>query len=256
MNCIYCREDSSNSLGVPHVFPEAFGKNELILPLGAVCDRCNGYLGHELDSVFVSHPIISFLAQFLQLPGKTGKVRKRLGNVATDALPRRVTLPCAASEVITHPDGSKSATVQPLIDPAFDFQRFRRALFHIGLNAYAHRRGAESALHARFDDVRSYIREPLRGESWPFAQYMDLGAAFSKEVTILVDDESGGPFVGIALCAGVAFGVDLLNGSGIEPWISRRFPPGTTIIRADHRVPRAMRADGPVQYRVTIFLDE
>lgn len=256
MHCIYCRANSSNSRGVPHVFPEAFGKNDVVLPVGAVCDPCNQYLGHELDSVFASHPIISLLAQFLRLPGKNGKLRKRLGNVASNVQPRSITIPCAPREIVTHPDGSRSTTIKPLVDSSFDLQRFRRAIYHIGLNSFALQRGPATVLDPRFDAVRAYVRNPRKGESWPFAQFVNLSATFSRDVTILVDDVSGGVFVGMVLCAGAAFGVDLLNSAAFVPWVADHFPPSTEILDSDYTEPRSEHPRGPVQYRVTILLDD
>lgn len=41
--CIYCRALTTGKEGVPHVIPEALGQNNLTLPKGAECDKCNQY---------------------------------------------------------------------------------------------------------------------------------------------------------------------------------------------------------------------
>lgn len=267
--CIYCKQDSSSAQGVPHVFPEAFAQNRLVLPVGSVCDGCNNYLGVELDSVFVAHPILSALAQFLRFPGKSGKLRRQLGNVELDArfpdqgratdqpLPRTITVPCAKPRIVTHPDGSRTATIEPLIDPRFDFRRFRRAIHHIALNAFALKRGDSAALEPRFDSVRDYIRKPKPKEVWPFAQYVNLNVGFTHDVTILIDAEEDHAFVGMVICAGMAFGVDLLNRGNLRQWMEQQFPPSTEIIGVNHHVPRAQRPSKKApMYCVTIYLDE
>jgi hypothetical protein len=257
MICIYCRRESTASKGVPHVFPEAFAQNRTVLPIGSVCDPCNNYLGHELDSVFVSHPVISALAQFLRFPGKSGKLRKQLGNVVLGDSPRTITIPCAKPTIVTHADASQSSTITPLIDPSFDFQKFRRAIYHIAFNTYTLQRGATEALDTRFDPVRRYIKAPKPKESWPIVQYMNLGVGFTRDVTMLVDGDDAAEFVGMVICAGAAFGVDLLNSGRLESWMRRQFPPTAELISAEYRVPRTQRETGKgPRYRVTIYLDE
>lgn len=54
MRCVYCLTDSAGTKSIAHVLPEAIARNDLVLPRGAVCDACNHYLGHELDSVMVA----------------------------------------------------------------------------------------------------------------------------------------------------------------------------------------------------------
>jgi hypothetical protein len=197
------------------------------------------------------------LAQFFQFPGKAGKLRKRLGNVETGSSPRTVTIPVSEPTIVTHADGSRSATIAPLIDSQFDFQRFRRAIYHIAFNAYAFQRGADAALHEQFDPVRNYIRKPKSKESWLFAQYVNLGASFNRDVTVMLDGNESAEFVGITICAGAAFGVDLLASGQLPEWVRRQFPPTTDIIGPDHRVARAQRhSKSEPRYQVTIYLDE
>jgi len=45
--CIYCRASTTGKEGVPHVIPEALGQNNLTLPKGAECDKCNHYFGAQ-----------------------------------------------------------------------------------------------------------------------------------------------------------------------------------------------------------------
>src|SRR2546425_566393 len=83
--CIYCKLPTSDNEANAHVFPEALVQNDLLLPPGAVCTKCNQYLGHELDAALLHHTWIGFCVQFLALPGKKGRPRDRIGRVARQA---------------------------------------------------------------------------------------------------------------------------------------------------------------------------
>jgi hypothetical protein len=254
---MYCRQDASTSRGVPHVFPEAFGKNAVVLPIGSVCDACNSYLGHELDSVFIAHPVVSMIAQTLRLPGKSGKLRKHVGNVEIDVFPRSITIPTEEPKIIVHPDGTRSSTAAALVDPQFDLLRFRRALHHIAFNAYALRRGKDEVLAARFDPVRKYIRSPHKGEAWPFVQFCDLERGFGQDVTLVLDDDESIEAVSITLCGAIAFGVGLLDSGRLQEWAYREFPQDTVTFGPDYHIPRSRRQSRiEGRYDLTIFLDE
>lgn len=49
MNCILCKEDSSDSRSREHIIPESLGNSEHVLPRGIVCDACNNYLSREVE---------------------------------------------------------------------------------------------------------------------------------------------------------------------------------------------------------------
>ena len=73
--CIYCRKDSSNRIEKPHIMPEAFMKNDITLPIGVECDKCNNYAS-KLEQSFIHHNRIWVSIMILQVPGK---IRKNLG---------------------------------------------------------------------------------------------------------------------------------------------------------------------------------
>lgn len=256
MRCIYCLEDSSRSRSVPHVLPEALAQNDLVLPVGAVCDACNHYLGHELDSALAAHPIISLVVQFLRLPGKRGKKRDRVGNVAADVHPKGITIPCAEPKVTVHPDGSRSTTVQPLLAPTFDVLRFRRALHHVGFNALAHSDGVERACGSEYDNVRRYVRKPHKGESWPYGQYVDLARGIARDISVVTVRTPRSEFPTLIVGKAAAFGVDLRNTGELASIVESQFPVGAEVVPADFRPPKPSRKVGGRQYRITIELGE
>jgi hypothetical protein len=171
--CIYCRTATSNATGVAHVFPEAVIKNDFTLPRGAVCDRCNQYLGHELDATIVQYPAVAIYVQFAGLPGKSGSPRELIGGISLTQLESGLSdLRMLASEckVQANADGRRIARWIVSPTPAFEMRRFRRGLHHIALNAVAFRNGATYALSARFDPIRNYVRRPQRTEAWAFGE--------------------------------------------------------------------------------------
>lgn len=49
MRCIFCKADSTSSTSTEHIVPESLGNIEHTLPPGVVCDKCNNYLGREVE---------------------------------------------------------------------------------------------------------------------------------------------------------------------------------------------------------------
>jgi hypothetical protein len=171
--CIYCKEESSASVGVPHVFPEALSRNTLVLPRGVECDGCNEYAGKRLDSNLVRHPVIAMTIQFLGAPGKRGKTRSQVGGIQrerVDSQSVRVSFKFRGRLV---PGPNETVAIEGRVrpDPEFDFLRFRRALHHIGLGTVAGQKGADAALDPQYDRVRRYVRNPKPpNDSWPYGQ--------------------------------------------------------------------------------------
>jgi hypothetical protein len=227
----------------------------MVLPIGAICDACNHYLGHELDDVLVAHPLVSFFVQFLGLNGKSGKPRKVLGNVSRNIHPNSVTIPTEAPVFRTEADGSRTATVRPVVARNFSLSRFRRALHHIGLNVLALQDGAERALEAAFDPVRRYVRSPHKGERWPYAQYLNIENGLARDVTLVLEREADAEFVGIVIAKSIIFGVDLLNTGRLEAWMTRELPKGSHIVAATDDVPREGARNDGKSFRITLDVD-
>jgi hypothetical protein len=51
--------------GLPHVILEALSPNDLTLPRGAECDKCNHYFGRKLEPNLYRYPGVAFALQFL-----------------------------------------------------------------------------------------------------------------------------------------------------------------------------------------------
>jgi HNH endonuclease len=254
VRCFYCLEDSSRSRSVPHVIPEALLKNSVVLPVGAVCDACNHYFGHELDATLVSHPVVSLVVQFLRLPGKRGNVRDRVGLVDSTIYQNTITIACGEPSLTTAEDGTEEATITPLIDPAFSFRRFRRALHHVGLNTLALKEGVEFVLDRKYDAVRRYIRSPQRTESWPFAQFIDLSVQLEPEVESAIYHDEVSDYQSLHVGNVAVFGVELRGTGSVSDLATANLPKGTIVIPPGFKPRPARASDKSRRYRLNIDL--
>jgi hypothetical protein len=254
MRCIYCLESDRPGVGVPHVLPEAVGKNQLQLPRGAVCDPCNQYLG-SLDKVLAKHPLVSLGAQLLQIPGKRGKLRSRIGTVGQLPSERAISIPVRARPIPS--TAGSEWEVTPLIDREFDDFRFRRALHHVGLNVIAYLDGVEGALDVKYNDVRRYIRKPSNmRERWGFAQ-LPLFDAMSRELKLLREDTPEGMIVTMRLF-GALFCVDLTNSGVLIDFVDKmaRVHRDLRYYGPSEGIDRELYWDGVDRYQVLIDIDQ
>lgn len=81
--CIICKKEKKD-FSEEHVFPGAIGGN---LTLDRVCETCNGFLGHSVDSHLVNHLLIQQKRQMLKIPGRKGNIPNPLerGTLASDS---------------------------------------------------------------------------------------------------------------------------------------------------------------------------
>ena len=166
--CIYCRAQTTGKEGLPHVIPEALSPNDLTLPRGAECDKCNHYFGRKLEPNLHRYPGVAFALQFWCIHGKKG-LRKRLSTIErTDE--GKTQASGHSLKIETDKEGRRTIYLDLPTDPDFDMLEFRRALYRIALSTVAMLEGADYALDPKFDEARRYIRNPKTGEAWPFAQ--------------------------------------------------------------------------------------
>jgi hypothetical protein len=176
--CVYCLGDSSGTKGRAHVFPEGLLPNGPIVPLGAVCDGCNQYIGSNLESVLLNHPLIALPLQLDGLPGKRDRPRKKLSIFERNVVPNAsITFPIEAPKFSFDANGVRGTEVSFNLrmapETVSEMDCFRRALHHIGFNLLVRSRGSAHALTHTYDPVRQYVRRPTKGERWPFLQIVN-----------------------------------------------------------------------------------
>lgn len=48
--CIFCLRSDRTFCSTEHVIPQSLGNDELVLPVGWVCDSCNQHFGTEIEA--------------------------------------------------------------------------------------------------------------------------------------------------------------------------------------------------------------
>jgi HNH endonuclease len=89
MRCIFCKNESHNSVSVEHIIPKSLGNIDHILPKGILCDSCNNYFA-KIEKEILEQDY------FQNVRGRNGVVNKK-GNLTPEF------------GSIIHPDGCKIA---------------------------------------------------------------------------------------------------------------------------------------------------
>lgn len=164
--CIYCLQTTGSFKSEEHIFPESLGNDELILPRGYVCDKCNNGVLSQLDNALIKFEPIAFLQVQLVPHTKDGSLPK--ANFQNMTLER--TSPTHIKVVAK----DKTGTVQnktPIGDDWYSFSLnmrgkpvtqksikiLGRALFKIALGIIALSQGREQACNAKYDAARKFI---------------------------------------------------------------------------------------------------
>ena len=218
--CIYCKTTTTGQEGRAHVIPEALCKNDYVLSAGAVCDRCNRYLG-KLDSALILHQQIWLPIQVFALPGKGGKPRRELGWMKRrdPTNPTKVTLEGLGRNRL-YIDGNK-IRMETVAPRGWNPYKFRRALHHFAMNYLALVDSPDAVLQPRFDDVRRYVRQPTSGEAWLYGE-VKRSDRLLRQIDVERLQGVPGEVIGLGLFH-YAFFVDLLgNGSALRDWLPQR----------------------------------
>lgn len=76
-----------NTKSEEHIIPKSLGNDELILPKGIICDKCNNYFSTNIEKEFLSLESIRLLRSYHLLPSRKNKVPSQdvlfCGDIAT-----------------------------------------------------------------------------------------------------------------------------------------------------------------------------
>ena len=164
--CIYCLQTTGNFKSEEHIFPESLGNDELILPKGYVCDRCNNGILAQLDNALISFEPISFLQVQLVPHTKDGSLPK--------ANFQNMTVERTSPTHIKISAKDKSGEVKNKIPMGDDWYSFSinmrgkpvtqksikslgRSLFKIALGIVALSQGRDQACNPIYDPARKFI---------------------------------------------------------------------------------------------------
>jgi hypothetical protein len=168
--CIYCRSSKGPFQSREHVVPESLIGDEIVLPVGMVCDACNSGVLSELDGYLQSSALLS-IHRVLYGPERTKQGKGPRANLQNAVLHRsgaahveiRAKDPSGRLKDFVHlPDGTCRFSFS--LRGGFDHVKIGRSLLKIGLGFLALKKGRQAALEPRFDVAREFI---LRGGSFP-----------------------------------------------------------------------------------------
>lgn len=164
--CIYCLSTEGNFSSEEHVYPESLGNNELLLPKGVVCDKCNNEVLSGLDNHLVNHDIFSMLrVMFLPYNTKSCEFPKAVfqNMKIKKVAPRKIVFDVHNSsksnkgfntESVENGVNIKISTVGRI---PFDPTELGRALFKISLGVICWHNGIDEALKNKYDLARDFI---------------------------------------------------------------------------------------------------
>jgi len=213
-HCIYCLKKSAPFNSEEHIIPEALGNEELILPKGYVCDKCNNGILSRLDNFLLDFEPISLLRVIYTPYTKAGKLpNASCQNISIKKThPRNIVFTAKdksgwVKNLKEMDDGQISFSIN-IRGKKFDPKMIGRALYKIALGTVAYDQGFEVACNPKFDMVRAFI---LKGEDFPNNLLILSNGKPKPEVTVRYQELSDGtPF--LIDIFGISF---LLN---LQPW--------------------------------------
>ena len=81
--CPYCKNvilfdkdssNESNSKSEEHIIPFSLGNEEIVIPKGIICDRCNNYFAREIEKPFLNNKTIKQMRSYHRIPSRKNKI--------------------------------------------------------------------------------------------------------------------------------------------------------------------------------------
>jgi len=197
----------------------------MVLPVGIECDKCNEHAG-QLEKTFLHHNHIWPTLMLLEVPGKRGRPRDRLGFMERTSDGFMMRAPARRAKTTIRPGKVETEGGNPA---EFDDGKFRRALHHIAFNYVVKERGHEHGLRPEYDEVRRYVRAAKPGERWPYAQvivqrqHTRSSLIESKRLNLSFVPAAPGLVVRFE-CYVDDFYVDVVNSGELHKWGARALP--------------------------------
>lgn len=214
MRCIFCKEESSASVSIEHIIPEALGNTKHTLPPGIVCDICNNYFARKIEGPLLASMGFKNLRGRQRLQNKRGIIPTQTGFFpaaqisieldyndlrsptvsASSTRDEKVFIECLRSR--------RGGSFYLPINVDADKRLISRFLGKVAIEVLAHRTlGDESwndeiVDHSQLDLLREYVRRNI-GDTWPYFsrriydedEISDDGYQMLHEYTILVTPE-------------------------------------------------------------------
>jgi hypothetical protein len=159
MPCIYCKQERP-AKGVEHVWSEALGKHDFVVPKGAACDICNGGVLRRLDDAIIASPRVWPHVFNLRKLNKKGRTSREVGFFERSKDDSMTTIKVPRNRIVSTQVHEAGIHVQADHPSNYKQELFIRGLYKIALNFVAHTDGVERALHSDYDAVRTYVANP------------------------------------------------------------------------------------------------
>lgn len=245
--CLFCRRGDGGFVSREHVVSESIGNDELVIPNGVVCDRCNNGVLSGLDETLGDFHMLKMARTIFGIPSKSGKVpttrffdgstlsHDGSGVVLDDRSPKGM---------IRNYRESADGRVQFQISgkggyrmTARNAARLARALLKIGLELAWIDHG-EIILGDDYD----HIRAAVLGE--PFDGFIILDAHAPREQSVIEYFPVGDPVDALVVNANL-HGIEMATASRVPP--SLDMPEGEGIVfdfcASDLPRPKVVRTD-------------
>jgi hypothetical protein len=164
--CIYCLSTTGNFKSEEHIFPESLGNDELVLPKGYVCDKCNNGVLSQLDNALAKfEPIALLQVQFVP-HSKDGSLPKaNFQNMTiekTNPTHIKISAKDKSGEVKNKTSIGDDWYSFPLSMQGKPFTQksiklLGRALFKIALGIVALSQGREQVCSSKYDPARQFV---------------------------------------------------------------------------------------------------
>lgn len=163
-HCIYCLTTEGSFTSEEHVIPESLGNDELVLPKGYVCDKCNNEALSELDEYLINFEPVAWLRVLFVPYTKAGKLpHANFQNMSMKkSRPRNIIITAkdktgGIKDKKQLEDGRVSFKVKGR-GKRIKFNLLGRAVYKIALGMVAFAAGHELACSSRFNAAREFIR--------------------------------------------------------------------------------------------------
>lgn len=200
--CIYCLRSDGGFTSEEHVYPESIGNtgdNEVVLPRGCVCDRCNNDVLSKLDKCLIYFEPISFLRLWHVPYTKKGKFPKaQFKNMMIEKThPRKLVIKHLENSDkdlnVEECEGGVKINLEMLGRSRFNPQLLGRSLYKIGLGMLCWKNGLEIAMDKKYDSARSYI---LGEQGFPNSLLICYSVEINQSIeTIWFLSNPGTPFI-------------------------------------------------------------
>jgi len=167
--CIYCKQTVGDFNHVEHTIPESLGNQYNFLPKGFVCGGCMSKLNNLEDSINQMLPF-----SLVRVITSTGNKKGKLPSLKSGPLHIQKKSP---NKMLFTPFGRKGEfKEEPVIGGLrisftasapgghFDAHRIARVLYKAALGELALKKGRDTVLDRKFDDIRHYI---IKGGTFP-----------------------------------------------------------------------------------------